>query len=94
MTVLAQHGAQSDVCVRRQASLGIANLCVMAMEQEGLSSEAAHDKIFMVDSRGLIVKNRPEGGVTGHKVDYAKDMAPMKNLGDVVKKLKPSALIG
>ena len=66
----------------------------MAMEQEGLSSEAAHDKIFMVDSRGLIVKNRPEGGVTGHKVDYAKDMPPMKNLGDVVKKLKPSALIG
>ncbi|XP_043223699.1 NADP-dependent malic enzyme-like isoform X1 [Amphibalanus amphitrite] len=77
-----------------EASLGIANLCVMAMEQEGLSSQAAHDKIFMVDSRGLIVKNRPEGGVTGHKVDYAKDMEPMKNLGDVVKKLKPSALIG
>ncbi|XP_037080017.1 NADP-dependent malic enzyme-like isoform X3 [Pollicipes pollicipes] len=77
-----------------EASLGIANLCVMAMEQEGLSSAEAHDKIFLVDSRGLIVNNRPEGGVTGHKAEFAKDMPPMKNLGDVVKKLKPSALIG
>ncbi|XP_037081887.1 NADP-dependent malic enzyme-like isoform X3 [Pollicipes pollicipes] len=77
-----------------EASLGIANLCVMAMEQEGLSSDEAHGKIFLIDSKGLIVKNRPKGGVTGHKVDYAKDMPPMKALADVVKKLKPTALIG
>jgi len=77
-----------------EANLGIANLCVMAMEEEGLSSAEAHERIFLVDSRGLIVNNRPEGGVTGHKAAFAKDMPPMKSLGEVVKKLRPTALIG
>jgi len=77
-----------------EASLGIANLCTMAMQHEGLSVEEARSKIFMVDSRGLIVKDRPSGGVTGHKVEYAKELPPMKELVDVVNKIKPTALIG
>lgn len=66
----------------------------MAMKKEGTSEQDARDKIWMVDSKGLIVKDRPEGGVTGHKVHYAKKHAPIKNLADVVKKVKPSILIG
>ncbi|XP_069700053.1 NADP-dependent malic enzyme-like isoform X2 [Periplaneta americana] len=77
-----------------EASLGIAQLCVMAMQQEGTSLEDARAKIWMVDSKGLIVKDRPEGGVTGHKVHYAQNHPPIKNLGDVVKKVKPSVIIG
>ncbi|KAI5712766.1 hypothetical protein M8J75_010981 [Diaphorina citri] len=77
-----------------EASLGIADLCVMAMQKEGTSEQDARDKIWMVDSKGLIVKDRPEGGVTGHKVHYAKKHAPVKNLADVVKTVKPSILIG
>lgn len=77
-----------------QASLGIAQLCVMAMQAEGTSIEDARDKIWMVDSKGLIVKERPEGGLTGQKVLYAKNHAPIRNLAEVVKEVKPSVLIG
>ena len=39
-----------------QASIGIANLLVNAMEEEGTPTEEAVAKIWMVDSRGLLVK--------------------------------------
>ncbi|RXG56289.1 NADP-dependent malic enzyme, partial [Armadillidium vulgare] len=77
-----------------EASIGIANLIVMAMEEEGSSIEDARSKIFMVDSKGLIVKNRPKGGVSGHKISFAKDHAPLEDLREIVNDVKPTALIG
>lgn len=77
-----------------EASLGIACLCVMAMEQEGVSKEEAKSKIWMVDSKGLIVKNRPSGGLTEHKLQFARDDKPIATLLDVVKTAKPTVLIG
>ncbi|KAJ8961837.1 hypothetical protein NQ318_021452 [Aromia moschata] len=60
----------------------------------GHPQEEARKKIWMVDSRGLIVKDRPEGGVSGDKVHYAHEHEPIKALADVVKTVKPSILIG
>ncbi|XP_065223482.1 NADP-dependent malic enzyme-like isoform X1 [Planococcus citri] len=77
-----------------EASLGIAQLCVMAMQKEGTSEQDAKDKIWMVDSKGLIVIDRPEGGVTGHKKLFAKNHQPIKDLYSAVQKVKPSILIG
>lgn len=77
-----------------QAALGIAELCVMAMLKEGTSLEDARSKIWLFDSKGLVVKNRPEGGITGHKVDYVKNVAPVKVLAEAIKKVKPTVLIG
>jgi hypothetical protein len=48
----------------------------------------------MVDSKGLIVKDRPEGGVTGHKVLYTKNHVPIKNLEEIIREVKPSVIIG
>ena len=71
------------------------NLIAMAMEKtEGIPQEEARKKIWMKDSRGLIVKGRPEGGISHHKEPFAHEHAPMKELGDIVKELKPSVLIG
>lgn len=77
-----------------EASLGIAALCVMAMKKEGVTEAEAKSKIWMVDSRGLLVKNRPKGGLTEHKLHFARDDKPIDTLLDVVKTVKPSVLIG
>lgn len=77
-----------------EANLGIAHLCVMAMEEEGISNEEARRKIWLVDSKGLIVKNRPEGGINVHKEEFAHEHEPVKTLTEAVKILKPSILIG
>lgn len=77
-----------------EANLGIAQLCTMAMIAEGTSEGEARSKIWMVDSKGLIVKDRPEGGISEHKALYAHPHAPVKTLTDVVKVIKPSVLIG
>merc|ERR1719412_2438362 len=78
-----------------EAALGIANLIAMAMEKrEGVPYQEAIKKIWLKDSRGLIVKDRPEGGISEHKAPFAHEHAPMKELGDIVKTLKPTVLIG
>ncbi|KYQ58184.1 NADP-dependent malic enzyme [Trachymyrmex zeteki] len=77
-----------------EASLGIAALCVMTMLKEGITKEEAKSKIWMVDSKGLIVKDRPKGGLTEHKLHFAREDKPIDTLLDVVKTAKPSVIIG
>jgi malate dehydrogenase (oxaloacetate-decarboxylating)(NADP+) len=45
-----------------------------------------------VDSRGLVVKNRP--GLTEHKLRYAHDHAPISDFLTAIETLKPTAIIG
>ncbi|KAM4693180.1 NADP-dependent malic enzyme [Discoglossus pictus] len=75
-----------------EAAMGIADLIVMAMEKEGTSKDKAIKKIWMVDSKGLIVKDR--ASLTHEKEHFAHPHEEMKNLGDVVKNIKPTVLIG
>lgn len=77
-----------------EAAIGIADLCVKAMEREGVSTKDARNKIWMFDIDGLLAKERPEGKLEGHKAFYAKDHAPTKNLLEVIKSAKPTVLIG
>lgn len=75
-----------------EAAMGIAELIVMAMEKEGTPRDEAIKKIWMVDSKGLIVKGR--ASLTQEKERFAQPHAEMKNLEDAVKDIKPTALIG
>ncbi|XP_041844574.1 NADP-dependent malic enzyme [Melanotaenia boesemani] len=75
-----------------EAAMGIAELITMAMEKEGLTKEASLKKIWMVDSKGLIVKGRDH--LTHEKEQFAHEHPQMKRLEDVVRELKPTAIIG
>ncbi|XP_017013595.2 NADP-dependent malic enzyme [Drosophila takahashii] len=77
-----------------EAALGIANLCLMAMKAEGLSEEEAKSRIWMVDSRGVIVRDRPKGGLTEHKLHFAQLHEPIDTLAEAVRKVRPNVLIG
>jgi len=78
-----------------EAALGIANLICMALEKmEGISFKEASKKVWLKDSKGLIVKDRPEGGISAHKAPFAHEHAPMADLDVIVKELKPTVLIG
>ncbi|CAF0791280.1 unnamed protein product [Adineta steineri] len=77
-----------------EASIGMSDLLVVAMEREGVSVEDARKKIFLVDSKGLVVKDRPTGGLNEEKKRYAHERECIVKLGEIVKALKPSFLIG
>ncbi|XP_026510222.1 NADP-dependent malic enzyme isoform X2 [Terrapene carolina triunguis] len=75
-----------------EAALGIANLIIMAMQKEGTPEHEAIKKIWMVDSKGLIVKER--SSLTTEKERFAHKHDEMKNLEDIVRAIKPTVLIG
>ncbi|NXJ94201.1 MAON protein, partial [Corythaixoides concolor] len=75
-----------------EAAMGIAHLVLMAMEKEGISREDAIKKIWMVDSKGLIVKGRSH--LNHEKEMFAQDHPSVNTLEEVVQKVKPTAIIG
>nr|XP_033795461.1 NADP-dependent malic enzyme isoform X2 [Geotrypetes seraphini] len=75
-----------------EAALGIADLILLAMENEGTPEKLAIENIWMVDSKGLIVQGR--ASLTHEKERFAHQHPEMKNLEDIVQDLKPTVLIG
>jgi malate dehydrogenase (oxaloacetate-decarboxylating)(NADP+) len=77
-----------------EAAIGTANLIVLALMQKGLSEQEARANIWLVDSKGLIVKDRPAGGINHEKAPFAKPAEPLKTLAESIDFVKPTALIG
>ncbi len=75
-----------------EAATGIADLVVSAMVAQGVSLPEALRRNWLVDSRGLVVSNRP--GLTEHKVRYAHDHPPIDDFLTAIRTLKPTAIIG
>ena len=83
------------------AGHGIANQIAFAMIDGGVDPQDAWNRIFVLDSRGLILSDRR--GLTGMKADLATDPQEIAHwdhyeerptLLDVVRNVKPSVLIG
>ncbi|XP_055591624.1 NADP-dependent malic enzyme-like [Uranotaenia lowii] len=76
------------------AAIGIANLIVTAMIEQGSTAEQAREKIWMFDQNGLLTKERLDANVNNPQNPYMRDSEPSKSLIDVIEKAKPSVLIG
>src|SRR6202165_5245831 len=75
-----------------EAATGIADLVVSAMVARGASEAEARRRNWLVDTRGLVVKNR--SGLTEHKLAYAHEHAPIGDFLTAIRTLKPTAIIG
>jgi len=74
------------------AAIGIANMIVTAMVDEGLSKAGAQQQISMVDVNGLLEPSRKD--LSPSQQVYAHPATPTKDLQKVVEAFKPSVLIG
>jgi malate dehydrogenase (oxaloacetate-decarboxylating)(NADP+) len=75
-----------------EAATGIADLVVSAMMAEGASEADALRRTWLVDSRGLVVRDR--ASLTEHKLRYAHDHAAIGDFLTAIETLKPTAIIG
>lgn len=74
------------------AGVGIGDLFVSAMVEEGLSIEDARLRCWFVDSGGLVVKSRDN--LQPHKLHFAHDIEPVPDFLSAVEKMKPTAIVG
>jgi malate dehydrogenase (oxaloacetate-decarboxylating)(NADP+) len=75
-----------------EAATGIADLVSAAMVAQGLDGHAARRRCWLVDTKGLVVKGRPE--LAHHKMPYAHDHEPVADFLAAIRALKPTAIIG
>jgi malate dehydrogenase (oxaloacetate-decarboxylating)(NADP+) len=86
------------------AAIGLADLIVSALGQQGVAPEQARQQIRMFDTQGLVVAGRP--GLAAHKLPYAHKLSPSKPFNHLdlatehpqivaaIEDFKPTALIG
>ena len=86
------------------AAIGLADLIVSALGQQGVAPDAARQHIRLFDTEGLVVAGR--AGLAAHKLPYAHKLAPSKpfdhldltseqpQLVAAIDDFKPTAIIG
>ncbi|MGI9223581.1 MAG: NAD-dependent malic enzyme [Woeseiaceae bacterium] len=75
-----------------EAGIGIADVFVAALKEEGMSTEEARKHCWFVDSKGLLVDGRDN--IAAHKVPYAHEGDFTPDFLEAVKRLKPTAILG
>jgi len=75
-----------------EAGIGIGDLVVEALIDEGMPEAEARKHCWFVDSKGLIVHSRTD--LAAHKQRYAHEHEPVRDLLAAVESIKPHAIIG
>ena len=75
-----------------EAGIGIGDLIVSALVDEGMGLEDARRRCWFVDSKGLVVRSREN--LAEHKLHYAHDFQQVPDLLGAVQALEPTAIIG
>jgi malate dehydrogenase (oxaloacetate-decarboxylating)(NADP+) len=75
-----------------EAGIGIGDLVVEALVEDGMPLPEARRHCWFVDSGGLVESSRD--GLAEHKRRYAHTHAPLGSLLDAVEAIKPHAIIG
>lgn len=78
------------------AGIGVADQIGRALQERyGLSFEECRELFYMIDSRGLVTAHRSDR-LSNFKIPYARRdiQENVKDLIDIVKLVKPTALIG
>jgi malate dehydrogenase (oxaloacetate-decarboxylating)(NADP+) len=75
-----------------EAGLGIGDMIVAAMVDEGMDIVDALKRCWFVDSKGLIVEGRDH--LNDHKLKFAHPHEKVDDLLGAVKALKPTAIVG
>jgi malate dehydrogenase (oxaloacetate-decarboxylating)(NADP+) len=75
-----------------EAGVGIGNLIVEALVDQGIPEAEARQHCWCLDSKGLVVRSRSD--LAEHKRPYAHEHEPITDLLAAVEALRPTALIG
>lgn len=75
-----------------EAGIGIGDLIVEALVEEGMPAEEARTHCWFVDSKGLVESTRTD--LAAHKQRFAHQHRPVGSLLEAVEALAPHAIIG
>ena len=75
-----------------EAGIGIADMIVAALQREGLSVMEARDRVWFLDSKGLVIKNRSE--LSDEKRRFAHEHEFVSDHLSAINALRPTAIIG
>ncbi|MBU2677503.1 MAG: NAD-dependent malic enzyme [Gammaproteobacteria bacterium] len=75
-----------------EAGIGIADVFVAALKEDGMSDREARHHCWFVDSKGLLVADRDN--MAAHKKPYAHKHEAITEFADAVKTLEPTAILG
>ena len=76
-----------------EAAVGIAKAMIRGMLDEGLSEEEAHQRFWLVDSKGLVTHDRLDT-LADHKKPFTREEPSADSLQEVVQRVKPTVLLG